>query len=121
MWRLLGFSTRWTCTIAGVSGATAQGMQGNLRPAVDANGDDARPDADRGVPDHVAIPPQPRSHPPRQLRVEGDRDGAGQADLAAMRVTAQYQVEIGVRRLAIDLGRVRQQDRKPVIGELGNG
>ena len=81
-------------------------MQGNFRRAVDADRDDARSDADRGVPNHVVILPQPGSHPPRQFRIEGDRDGAGQADLAAMRVAAQQQVEIGVSRLAIDLGRV---------------
>ena len=37
-----------------------------------------------------------------------------------MGVPAQHQIEFGVCRLAIDLRRVRQQDRKPVIGQLRN-
>ncbi len=85
-------------------------MKGNLRKAVDPSRDDGRPDADRGVSYHVAILPQPRSHPARQFRIEGDRDGAGQADLAAMGVPAQQQIEIGMSRLAVDLGGMRQQD-----------
>jgi len=36
-----------------------------------------------------------------------------------MRMSAEQQIEIGMRRLAIDLGRMRQQDRKFVVGELG--
>src|SRR5579872_2361788 len=45
----------------------------------------------------------------------------GQAYLSAMGMTAQQQIEIGMRGLAIDLRRVRQQDRKLVVRDLGCG
>jgi len=38
-----------------------------------------------------------------------------------MRVPAEQEIEIGVRGLAIDLGRMRQQDRKFFSGYLRRG
>ena len=87
-------------------------MQRDLRRAVDAHRKDARPDPDGGVPDHLVIFPGARPHPPREDRIERDRDGAGQANLAAMSMAAQQQAEPGMRRLAVDLRRMRQQDRR---------
>jgi hypothetical protein len=55
----------------------------------------------------------------RQDRIKCDGDGAGQADLAAVGMAAQQQIETGVRRLAIDLRRVRQEDGEPVVGNIG--
>jgi len=82
-------------------------MQGNFGRAIEPRGDDGRPDTDRGVSDHVAVSPQPRTHPPRQRRIQSDWDRTWQADLPAVRVPAEQQIEIGMRCLTIDLGRMR--------------
>ena len=47
----------------------------------------------------------------RQIGFEQDRNAARQADLPAVRMSAQHQVEAGVRGLPVDFGGVRQQDR----------
>src|SRR5208283_650494 len=47
-----------------------------------------------------------------------DRNAAGQTDLAAMRVSAQHQIEAGVRGLPVDFRSVRKQDRNTALGNL---
>jgi hypothetical protein len=67
------------------------------------------------------VPPRALSEPPRQHGVERDRNAARQADLAAVRVAAQEKIESGVRRLAVDLGRVGQKDRVGLERDRGGG
>src|SRR5208337_5259750 len=62
--------------------------------------------------------PSARSESARQVGFEQDRNAAGQTDLAAMRVSAQHQIEAGVRGLPVDFRSVRKQDRNTALGNL---
>ena len=54
----------------------------------------------------------------RQIGFKQDRNAAGQANLPAMRVSAQHQIEAGVRRLPVDFRSVREQDRNATMRDL---
>ena len=53
-----------------------------------------------------------------QIGFEQDRNAAGQADLPAVRMSAQHQGETGVRGLPVDFRSVREQDRDITLGNL---
>jgi hypothetical protein len=54
----------------------------------------------------------------RQIGFEQDRNAAGQADLPAVRMSAQHQGETSVRGLPVDFRSVREQDRDIPLGNL---
>src|SRR6266511_6429522 len=96
-----------------------QVMQGYFRETIEPHGNDDRSGADRGIPNHVMILPRSRAHVPRQDRIQSDRDGTGEADLASVGMTAQQQIEIGMGSLAVDLRRMGKENGKLVVRELG--
>src|ERR1700722_20673110 len=57
------------------------------------------------------MPPCAGGKNARQIGFEQDRNAARQANLPAVRMSAQHQVEAGARGLPVDFGGVRQQDR----------
>jgi len=108
---------RSSCAIGHISAGTPQMMQGNFGKAIEPYGENGGPDPNRGVADHVVVSPQARPQSPGQLCLQREWDRAWQADLAAVGVAAKQQIEIGMRCLTIDLGSMRQQDRKFIIGQ----
>ena len=56
------------------------------------------------------MPPCAGGKNARQIGFEQDRNAARQANLPAVRMSAQHQVEAGVRGLPVDFGGVGQQD-----------
>src|ERR1700693_4728301 len=56
---------------------------------------------------------------PRQNRIQRDRNRTGQANLTSVGVAAQEQFEVSVRRLAVNLRRMREQDGKFVVRYFG--
>ena len=90
-------------------------MQRDLRRAVEARRHDADTSACRGVANHVVMLEAALPHGARQDAVERDGSAAGQAHLATMSVACQEDVEIGMRRLPIDFGRMRQENREGVV------
>src|ERR1700687_1945303 len=101
-----------------LASAATKAVQGDLGWTVEAYGHDARSSTHRRVADHVVMLPGPSPHPSRQRRPERDRDPSRQADLAAVGMAAQHQIEIGVGRLAINFRGVRQQNRELTIRYL---
>ena len=53
-----------------------------------------------------------------QIDFEQDRNAAGQADLPAVRMSAQHQGETSVRGLPVDFRSVREEDRDITLGNL---
>src|SRR4029077_6630035 len=99
----------------GGSPCGVQVMQRDLRRAIEARRHDGDACAGRRVADHpvmieTAVPNRAGEH-----AVERDRNAAGQADLAAMGVAGEQDVEISVRGLPVDLRRVRQEDRELAV------
>src|SRR4051794_37211020 len=94
-------------------------MQRDLRQAIKADWYDTRADTARGVAGHPAIGPRPRDDPSRHHAAANYRHATGQADLATMSMAAEHQVETRMRRLPIDLRRMRHQDRTFAGWNLG--
>jgi hypothetical protein len=86
-----------------------QAMQRDLRRAIEAGRHDGDACAGRRVANHPVMIETAVPHRAGQHAVERDRNAAGQADLAAMRVAGEQDVEISVRGLPVDLRRVRQE------------
>src|SRR5262249_52526795 len=89
-----------------------QAVQGYGRRAGEPHRDEGPSAPPRGGAGPNPTTPRPRPPAPRQAGANRDRNRAGQADLSAMRVAGEQQVEIGGFRLTVDLRRVRQQNRK---------
>ena len=64
--------------------------------------------------------PSAGAHGARQDRIKRDRDAARKADLAAMGMAAQQEIEVGMGSLPIHFRRVRDQNRKLVVGYRGS-
>ena len=58
----------------------------------------------------------PAAHLPWQNRTKGDWIDPGQTDLTTVGMATREQIETGMCSLAVNFGRMRQQDRKPVVG-----
>src|SRR5262245_29128962 len=79
-------------------------MQGNLRKAVDADGNHSTSHSGRGVAYHLTIIPCPSTHMPWQHRTKGDWNRPGQADLptVGMATYAQPDLREKFARLRLD-------------------
>src|SRR5262249_54932740 len=99
----------------------AQAVQGDFRRTVEAHRHHRRSGADRRVAGHAPMAPRAGAEPPRHRRLERDRNSARQANLAAVGVAAQQQIESGLGRLAKDLRRMREQDGKVIARNAGGG
>ncbi|MGB3022563.1 MAG: hypothetical protein WBB50_10630, partial [Methyloceanibacter sp.] len=87
-------------------------MQRDLGRTVEPDRHDARARSNRSVAGHAVMLPCPRTHVPRQDAIEGDGYASGQADLAAMGMAGEEEIEIGMCRLPVDFRCVREQDRE---------
>src|SRR3954453_16192562 len=96
-------------------------MQRYFRWAIQSDWQYAGAGAYRRVAGHPAVMPGAGAHRSRQYRFQPDRKPAGQAELAAMRMPAQHHIEMFPRSLLVDFGRMRQQNRKRVLGNLRRG
>src|SRR5262249_24474713 len=81
--------------LARARSAAMKVVQGNFRETIDPDWNDGGSDANRGITCHLSMLPRTGTHVPRQNGIESDGDGTGQADLAAMGMTAQQQVKAG--------------------------
>ncbi len=93
-------------------------VQHHFRRAVEAYADDAGAGAGRGVGLHGVVLPGARAHVAGAIRIQGEGDTARQADLAAVGVAAEHQVEARVGRLAVDLRGVGEQDGNRMVMRL---
>jgi len=82
-------------------------MDGDLRGTIKPGRYDRAARPHRRVTRHVVILPGACAKPPRQYGIQADRDMTRKADLAAMCVTAEHQIELGMGGLLINLWRVR--------------
>src|SRR5215469_17935681 len=96
-----------------------QAMQRDLGQAIEAHWYDCRAGTDRGVAGHPLVGPSTCAHAPRKHRMECDRNRSGQTNLAATGVAAEQHIKARIGGLAIDLRRVRQQNRKRTTWDLG--
>ena len=87
-------------------------MQRDLRRAVEPYGNNGRSGAHRGVSCHPLVGPRSGAEMAGQLRTQRKREAARQADLTAMGMSTQHQVELSMCGLTVDLRRVRQQHRE---------
>src|SRR4029079_5485701 len=94
-------------------------MQRDFWRAVEAHRNDGRSRAHRRVADQLTIFPSAGAHRTRQDRIESDRDSPGKADLAAMGMAAQEEIEVGTGSLPIYFWRVGDQNRKLVVRYCG--
>ncbi len=101
-----------------LSAQLLQIVQRDLGRAIEPHGHDGRSRADGRVSVHCMVPPGARAQSPGQDRIERYGNAAGQADLPAMGVTAQEQVEAGMSSLAVDLGGVRKQNGELLMWDV---
>ena len=94
-------------------------MQGNFGKTINTDRDYSAPHTDRGVAFHFTVDPRSRTHTPWQNRTEGNRNRPRQTDLTTMGMATEKQVEAGMCSLTVNLGCMRQQDRKRVVWNLG--
>jgi hypothetical protein len=85
-------------------------MQGNFGKAVNADGNDRCPHADRRIAHHIAVFPRSRPHMPWQNRIKRDWDRTRQTDLTPMSVTTYKQIKTAMCGLAVDFRRMGQED-----------
>src|SRR5215831_4357814 len=85
---------------------TLQAMQRDLRRTIEPYRNDAGAGANGGIPIHLAIAPGPGTEPPWHTCIQSDRDGTRQADLPAVRMATQHEIETGMRGLPVDFRRV---------------
>jgi len=81
-------------------------MQRDFWRAVEAHRNDGRSRAHRRVADQLTIFPSAGAHRTRQDRIECDRDSPRKADLAAMGMAAQEEIEVGTGSLPLYFWRV---------------
>jgi hypothetical protein len=94
-------------------------MQSNFWKAIDTHRDHSTPDTNRRITYHLTVLPSPRAHLPWQNRTKGDWIRPGQTDLTSVGMPTQKQIEAGMGSLAVNLGRMRQQDRKRMVWNSG--
>ena len=82
-------------------------MERDFRGAIKPHRDNRAASTDRCIGNHITVLPWARTHMAWQDRIQGDWNAPGEANLPAMSVPAEEQAEVGIRRLLIDLGRVR--------------
>lgn len=102
-------------------GGWVEVVEGDLRGAVEADRDDGGAETDGGVSVHGGVGPGTGAEVAGEALVEGDGDGAGEADLATVGVSAEHEVEAGVGGLAVDLGGVGEEDGDGVSRDVGGG
>ena len=83
-----------------------QKVQRNLWRTIETRRNDRTTYSDGSVSIHVTILPRTRAQVARENRIKRNWDAPGEADLAAMGVSAQQHTEIGMGRLLINFRRV---------------
>src|SRR6476660_1268402 len=94
-------------------------MQGNFGKTIKADRNGSASHSNRGVANHIAILPWPRAHMPRQNRTKRDRNRTGQANLTAVGMATEKDIEASMCGLAVNFGRMRQQDGESVARNFG--
>ena len=96
-------------------------MHGHFRRAVEAGGDAAGTGAAGGVAVESVVGPGAGELGGRATSVADEGDAAGQADLSAVGVAGEHEVETVVERLVVDLGTVGEQDAAGALRDAAAG
>jgi hypothetical protein len=96
-------------------------MQCDLRSIVEPDWNHRRSYADRRVADHALVSPRARAESTRKFSLEQKGNAAWKANLSTMRVSAQHQVKSSVRRLTVDLRRMRKKNGNAIFRNVSRG